>query len=48
VQLQVPYDAAASGSHPIQFHIEAWPAAGPSSGSSLGQLSEKTVFLIPR
>jgi cytochrome c oxidase accessory protein FixG len=48
VQLQVPYDAAASGSHPIQFHIEAWQAAALSNGSSLGHLSEKTVFLIPR
>jgi polyferredoxin len=44
VRLQVPYDAAAAGSHPIAFHIDA----RPSSGQSVGHLREKTVFLIPR
>jgi len=39
VRLQVPYDAAAPGSHPIQFHIRS--ATGE-------QLVEKSVFLVPR
>jgi cytochrome c oxidase accessory protein FixG len=44
VRLQAPYDAAAAGSHPIAFHIDA----RPSTGQSVGHLREKTVFLIPR
>jgi cytochrome c oxidase accessory protein FixG len=44
VQLQVPYDAVTAGSHPIDFKIDA---ADPS-GRSLGQLTEKTIFLMPR
>jgi hypothetical protein len=39
VRLQVPYDAAAPGSHPIYFHI---------SSSTGEQLVEKSVFLVPR
>jgi cytochrome c oxidase accessory protein FixG len=48
VQLQVPQDAALSGAHPIQFHVHARQSTGPSIGPSMGHLSEKTVFLIPR
>jgi cytochrome c oxidase accessory protein FixG len=44
VRLQVPYDAAAAGSHPIAFHIDA----RPTGGAEAGHLSEKTVFLVPR
>lgn len=44
VRLQVPYDAASSGSHPIHFRIDSHLP----NGQSVGQLSEKTVFLIPR
>jgi cytochrome c oxidase accessory protein FixG len=39
VRLQVPYDAAAPGSHPIHFHI---------SSATGEQLVEKSVFLVPR
>jgi polyferredoxin len=44
VRLQVPYDGAPAGSHPIHFHIES----RSTDGQSVGQLSEKTVFLVPR
>jgi cytochrome c oxidase accessory protein FixG len=44
VQLQVPYGAAAAGSHPIYFDI----SAADTSGQLLGRLKEKTVFLMPR
>jgi hypothetical protein len=44
VRLQVPYDAAPAGSHPIYFRIES----RSPDGQSVGQLSEKTVFLVPR
>ena len=44
VRLQVPYDAAPAGSHPIHFRIES----RSPDGQSVGQLSEKTVFLVPR
>jgi polyferredoxin len=44
VRLQVPYDAAPAGSHPIHFRIES----RAPNGQSVGQLSEKTVFLVPR
>ena len=44
VRLQLPYDAAAAGSHPIHFRIES----RSPNGQSVGQLSEKTVFLVPR
>ena len=44
VRLQVPYDAAPAGSHPIHFRIES----RTPDGQSVGRLSEKTVFLVPR
>ena len=44
VRLQVPYDAAPAGSHPIHFRIES----RSPDGQSVGRLSEKTVFLVPR
>jgi cytochrome c oxidase accessory protein FixG len=44
VRLQLPYEAAAAGSHPIDFRIQAsWP-----DGQGVGLLHEKTVFLVPR
>jgi cytochrome c oxidase accessory protein FixG len=48
VQLQVPYDAAPSGAHPIQFYIEARKPGGASNDALVGHLREKTVFLMPR
>jgi cytochrome c oxidase accessory protein FixG len=44
VRLQVPYDAAPAGSHPIHFRIDS----RRPNGELAGQLSEKSVFLIPR
>ena len=44
VRLQLPYDAAPAGSHPIHFRIES----RSPNGQSVGRLSEKTVFLVPR
>ena len=40
VRVQAPYDAAAPGSHPIHFEIDAL--------DSVGHLSEKSAFLLPR
>ncbi len=40
VRLQLPYEAAAPGAHPIQFTI--------STRDSARQLREKSVFLVPR
>ena len=40
VRVQAPYDAAAPGSHPIHFEIDAL--------DSSGHLSEKSVFQFPR
>ena len=40
VRVQAPFDAAAPGSHPIHFEIDAL--------DSSGHLSEKSVFLLPR
>ncbi|MDO8249929.1 MAG: FixG Ig-like domain-containing protein, partial [Rhodoferax sp.] len=40
VRVQAPFEAAAPGSHPIQFEIEAL--------DSPGRLVEKSVFLVPR
>ena len=40
VRVQLPFDAAPAGSHPIQFDI--------SSMDSPGKLTEKSVFLVPR
>ena len=44
VRLQVPYDAAPAGSHPIHFRIASYTG----DGALVGRLSEKTVFLMPR
>ncbi len=40
VRVQLPFDAAPAGSHPIQFEI--------ISMDSPGKLTEKSVFLVPR
>ena len=40
VQVRLPFEAAASGSHPIRFEIE--------SQDTPGRLSEKSVFMVPR
>jgi cytochrome c oxidase accessory protein FixG len=40
IALQLPYDAAPAGSHPIHFEIE--------SLDSPGKLAEKSVFLVPQ
>jgi len=40
VNLQLPYDGAAAGSHTIHFDIE--------SLDSPGKLSEKSIFIVPR
>ena len=40
LNLQLPYDAAGPGSHPIEFQIQ--------SLDSPGKLTEKSVFLVPR
>ena len=40
VRVQAPFDAAAPGSHPIHFDIDAL--------DSTGHLSEKSAFLLPR
>jgi cytochrome c oxidase accessory protein FixG len=44
VRVQMPYDAAEPGSHPIEFHIQA----SDDQGQSLSALQEKSVFLVPR
>jgi len=44
VQLQMPYDAAPAGSHPIHFLIQS----RQQDETLLGELSEKSVFLVPR
>ena len=44
IRLQIPYDAAPAGSHPIHFQIKSY-----EEGVKLvGELSEKSVFLVPR
>ena len=40
VCVQIPYDAATSGSHPIVFDVDAQ--------SGQGKVSEESVFLVPR
>ena len=40
VTVQAPYEVAASGSHPIQFHIDL------QDGSA--RVAEKSVFIVPR
>jgi cytochrome c oxidase accessory protein FixG len=44
VRLQLPYDAAQPGSHPIHFHIRSYE----EGKEMVGELSEKSVFLVPR
>jgi cytochrome c oxidase accessory protein FixG len=44
VRLQLPYDAAPSGSHPILFTIQSLQAGGQAPA----ELQEKSVFLVPR
>ena len=41
IRVQVPPDAAAAGSHPIQFDVR-------STGDDVSQVKEKAAFLIPR
>ncbi len=41
VRVQIPPDAASSGSHPIQFHIGA-------TGDASVHVTEKAAFLVPR
>ncbi len=41
LRVQVPPDAAASGSHPIHFEIR-------STGDEVSQVTEKAAFLVPR
>jgi cytochrome c oxidase accessory protein FixG len=40
VRVQAPYDAAAPGTHPIEFQIDALDASG--------HLSEKSMFMVPQ
>jgi hypothetical protein len=42
--LQLPYDAAPAGSHPIVFTINSVNEVG----QVLSELQEKSVFLVPR
>ncbi|MFM7000634.1 MAG: cytochrome c oxidase accessory protein CcoG [Limnohabitans sp.] len=44
VRVQLPYDAAEPGAHPIEFRIQA----ADEQGQSVSELSEKSVFLVPR
>ena len=44
VRLQLPYDAAQPGSHPIQFHIQSYEPGL----QVIGEIEEKSVFLVPR
>ena len=44
VRVQLPYDAAQPGSHPIEFHIKS----ADDLGQSVSELSEKSVFIVPR
>lgn len=44
VRLQLPYDAAPSGSHPIVFNIQSLQPGGQVDA----ELQEKSVFLVPR
>ena len=44
VRLQLPYDSAAAGSHPIHFQIQSHE----DGDKPVGELSEKSVFLVPR
>ena len=44
VRLQLPYDSAAAGSHPIHFRIESYE----DGVKMVGEIQEKSVFLVPR
>jgi cytochrome c oxidase accessory protein FixG len=44
VRVQMPYEAAQPGSHPIEFRIHA----SDEQGQSVSELTEKSVFLVPR
>jgi polyferredoxin len=44
VRLQLPYDSAPAGSHPIVFTINSVN----EGGQVLSELQEKSVFLVPR
>ncbi len=44
VRVHLPYDGAAPGSHPIEFHIQASDA----QRQMVSDLNEKSVFLVPR
>jgi len=44
VRLQLPYDAAQPGSHPIHFLIQSYE----EGRQVVGQIEEKSVFLVPR
>jgi len=44
--VQLPFEGAAPGSHAIQFSITAADADG--AGGSVGKVTEKAVFIVPR
>jgi cytochrome c oxidase accessory protein FixG len=44
VRVQMPYESAQPGSHPIEFQIRALDELG----QSVSELTEKSVFLVPR
>jgi cytochrome c oxidase accessory protein FixG len=44
VRVQMPYDSASPGSHPIVFRIQALD----EQAQSVSELLEKSVFLVPR
>jgi cytochrome c oxidase accessory protein FixG len=46
VRLQMPYDATSPGSHPIHFKIRAYD--DELAEHVVGEVSEKSVFLVPR
>jgi len=43
-RLQIPFDAAPPGAHPIEFLIQSVKP----DGEVLSELQEKSVFLVPR
>ena len=45
MRVQLPYDAATPGSHPIHFEIER---DGLHSGDAAVKLREKSTFVVPR
>ncbi len=44
VRLQLPYDAAQPGVHPIHFHIQSYEPGQ----QVVGEIEEKSVFMVPR